>query len=99
MKRRCCGYVVRGLYAILIAVWTISVQAQDTESESVADAETLATMQAIDTGIRQWRDALNMKCDFRYTQGLAASLEDALNGKFVGGDGEKANCRDRKSVV
>ncbi len=82
-----------GIVGIFLLPFSAVASIQDVDENRDEDTATIVAMEAIDVGVRQWRDALNVKCEFRFRQGLALSLEDAIQGKYPTGDGDRANCR------
>jgi hypothetical protein len=93
MNHESFAKVVLSLLAALLGVWNSPVNAQDPIKERKVDhSETIAALEAIDVGVRRWRDALNLKCTFRFRQGLANSIDDAVDGRFTDGC-DVATCR------
>jgi hypothetical protein len=79
------------LFTALMCVEIVTCVAQEPRGIEAGYQETIAELEAIDVGIRRWRDALNLKCTFQFRQGLANSIDDAVNGLYPNG-WDEATC-------
>jgi len=70
-------FAVRAVLAGAV-MWTLPVASNSAADQASVDA----AVATLDAAVGKWRQQVEFKCRYTYKQGIAASREDALAGKF-----------------